>query len=94
MTEGHRDICITYFYNSNSGQLTYAASIFKRPTPDHVMTTVEINGHEHTTTRRYTLRCSLHLRRQTYEALYTEYFVARTHNPAPTRLRRHAPTAI
>ena len=56
LTEGYREICITYFYNSGSGQLTYAASIFKKPTNDYVMTDVDIKAHEHTTTRRYTFR--------------------------------------
>ena len=83
MTEGHRDICITYFYNSNSGQLTYAASIFKRPTPDHVMTTVEINGHEHTTTRRYTLRPAnlFTFPKMDYDALIAEIRHCMIHGP-------------
>lgn len=56
MTEGHRSICITFYYDKYSGVLVYAASIFRKPRLDYIMTIDEIDGHEYTTTRRYNIR--------------------------------------
>ena len=56
VVEGRRHICISYYYNSKSGELYYAATIFKAHDLNYKMTQEEIDNHEHTTTQRYIIR--------------------------------------
>ena len=66
ISEGSRRICITYTYNTSTGILQYAASIFrcKKPTWAHVHNTnfyiepetSQMMAHAHTTTRRFEIR--------------------------------------
>ena len=52
---GTREICLTYEYFPATGELKYAASIFRKET-DYTLTDVDIANHVHTTTRRFEMR--------------------------------------
>lgn len=54
-TGGKREICLTYEYFPATGELKYAASIFRKD-PERVVTDAEIANHVHTTTRRFEMR--------------------------------------
>ena len=56
LKEGRRYICISYTYNKLTGILYYAATIFKTPHYDYMITDEEIEHHNNTTTMRYSLR--------------------------------------
>ncbi len=64
VADGHRRICITYTYNTSSGLLTYAASVFRCDVTVYDRDTIGVSeptheqmlGHIHTTTRRFEIR--------------------------------------
>tara|TARA_B110001469_G_C9543223_1_gene269710 strand:+ start:56 stop:844 length:789 start_codon:yes stop_codon:yes gene_type:complete len=52
-----RDVCLSYEWNPKTGDLKYAASIYRKTDdPDYVLTDEERNAHHHTTGRRFELR--------------------------------------
>lgn len=66
ISEGSRRICITYTYNTSTGILQYAASIFRCKKPTWALVhntnfyiepeTSQMMAHAHTTTRRFEIR--------------------------------------
>ena len=64
VADGHRRICISYTYNTSTGILTYAASVFRCEVTEYDQHTIGVSeptheqmlGHVHTTTRRFEIR--------------------------------------
>ena len=64
LADGSRRICLTYTYNTSTGILTYAASVFRCEVNDHGNGFMDVSeptheqmlGHVHTTTRRFEIR--------------------------------------
>lgn len=54
--DGRREICITYTYYPGSGDVTYAASVFRKDNTDEQLTLKQVAAHEHTTSRRFAMR--------------------------------------
>ena len=53
---GSRSICITYKYCVGTGELHYAATVFRKPSPSYVMTAEDVANSEHTTAARFSKR--------------------------------------
>jgi ubiquitin len=56
LIEGNREICISYEYLPGFGQLTYAATVFKKNSDCDELSDKDIENHEYTTTRRFKIR--------------------------------------
>ena len=54
--DGTRYICVSYLYFPSIGQIQYAASVLKSSSPLEDISDEQINGHEHTTIRRFKIR--------------------------------------
>jgi len=56
VVDGTREICINYIYYPDTGQIMYAACVFRKSDAGYVLTEVDIKSTEHTARERYQIR--------------------------------------
>ena len=56
LNENTRNICITYYYDCFTGELMYAASVYRKSYHEEIISHKMIKNHEHTTKQRFSIR--------------------------------------
>ena len=56
VADGTREICINYIYYPDTGQIQYAACVFRKSDAEYVLTEADIKNTEHTAHERFQIR--------------------------------------